>query len=517
MRVWGATNEEFPLKFGARVLSGAIADIAWTGDSQRIAVVGEGKEKLGAVFMWDAGSSVGEITGHSKPLLAVDLKPQRPFRLATGGEDNFLGWFEGPPFKFKKSVKDVHTRFINSVRFSPDGELLAVCSSDKKVSVYDGKTGDLKFTREEHKAGVYDVAWSADSAELLTVGADKTAVVMGKDGSVLRRYVFENRTERQQLGAAYTARGFVSVSLDSDMAVLDGASEKVVEVLSGHARAITALTVVGAHIYTAGSDGRVVRWERESGRSQAVSGVGHAARVNGLVAAGKQLVTLGADDQVKLVDTETCAFVGAVSLGTGANCGVALASGAVVVGTNKGLSVVADGKVVWSEEIADGVASVGLSADGKTVAAGLSGRGAVVVYGVAGSELRRTGEVTDGIQAPVTCVRYSPDGEHVVTCDGTRYIVLRKAADFGVVYDRWVPHNSRVNDVAFDAAGKHIATAGADSYTYVLDVETKQIRQVGRTHPTGCNGVAFLDEATFCTAGADATVKFFELGNSTPN
>ncbi|GAT99068.1 66 kda stress protein putative [Entamoeba histolytica] len=139
VRIWDTTQKEHPLKFSFKALSGPIYDIAWTGDSQRICVVGEGKEKLGSVFMWDAGSSVGEISGQTKTLLSCDFRGTRPFRLITTGEDNYPCWFEGPPFKFKKSMKDIHSRFINCGRFSPDGSLCVCVSSDKSISVFDGK------------------------------------------------------------------------------------------------------------------------------------------------------------------------------------------------------------------------------------------------------------------------------------------------------------------------------------------------------------------------------------------
>jgi WD40 repeat protein len=95
--------------------------MAWSEDSKRILVGGEGREKFGHVFMMDGGSSVGEISGHAKPILSVDMKQTRPYRIATAGED-LVAWFEGPPFKFKKSLKE-HSKFINCVRFSPNGEV----------------------------------------------------------------------------------------------------------------------------------------------------------------------------------------------------------------------------------------------------------------------------------------------------------------------------------------------------------------------------------------------------------
>lgn len=53
------------------------------------------------MFMADTGTSVGEISGQSKPINSCDFRPARPFRIVTGSEDNTIAVFEGPPFKFK--------------------------------------------------------------------------------------------------------------------------------------------------------------------------------------------------------------------------------------------------------------------------------------------------------------------------------------------------------------------------------------------------------------------------------
>ena len=61
-------------------------------------------ERFGHVFLWDSGSSVGEIMGHSKFINAIDYRPVRPFRVVTAGEDKKLGYFEGPPFRYKRAM-----------------------------------------------------------------------------------------------------------------------------------------------------------------------------------------------------------------------------------------------------------------------------------------------------------------------------------------------------------------------------------------------------------------------------
>lgn len=70
--------------------------------------------RFGHVFMAETGTSVGEISGQSKPINSCDFRPARPFRLITGSEDNTIAVFEGPPFKFKY----VHIKFICFARFS---------------------------------------------------------------------------------------------------------------------------------------------------------------------------------------------------------------------------------------------------------------------------------------------------------------------------------------------------------------------------------------------------------------
>ncbi len=88
-----------------------------------------------------------------------------------------MNWFEGPPFKFKSSLRE-HTKFVNCVRFSPDGNKLVTVGSDKMGFFYDGKTGEpcgKMNPAQGHTGGIYCVSWSPDSKFVLTASADKTA------------------------------------------------------------------------------------------------------------------------------------------------------------------------------------------------------------------------------------------------------------------------------------------------------------------------------------------------------
>ncbi|MEQ2287155.1 WD repeat-containing protein 1 [Ameca splendens] len=132
IRIWDTTQKEHMLKYEYTPISGKVKDIAWTEDSKRIAVVGDGREKFGAVFLWDSGSSVGEISGHAKLINSVDIRQKRPYRLATASDDTCSSFFEGPPFKFKFTLRD-HSQFVNCIRFSPDGSRLVTAGADGQV------------------------------------------------------------------------------------------------------------------------------------------------------------------------------------------------------------------------------------------------------------------------------------------------------------------------------------------------------------------------------------------------
>ena len=64
IRIWDTTQKEHILKKEYQFLSGPIRDIGWSTDNQRLAVVGEGRERYVLVF-----ENVLPITLHLVPFL----------------------------------------------------------------------------------------------------------------------------------------------------------------------------------------------------------------------------------------------------------------------------------------------------------------------------------------------------------------------------------------------------------------------------------------------------------------
>ena len=64
--------------------------------------------RFGHVFNADTGTSTGEVYGQSKSLNNCAFRQSRPMKLVTASEDNSVAFFEGPPFKFKKTLSVSH-------------------------------------------------------------------------------------------------------------------------------------------------------------------------------------------------------------------------------------------------------------------------------------------------------------------------------------------------------------------------------------------------------------------------
>lgn len=82
---YNEASNDFIVKKEYSLLTGAVQQITWTDDSQRLAGVGEGKDIFAKAVIADSGSKLGDLFGPTKNILTVDIK-KKPYRLAMAGE-----------------------------------------------------------------------------------------------------------------------------------------------------------------------------------------------------------------------------------------------------------------------------------------------------------------------------------------------------------------------------------------------------------------------------------------------
>jgi len=516
VRIWDTVNKEHILKNEYQPISGPIKDLAWSADNQRMVVVGEGREKFGHVFLADTGTSNGEITGQSKPINSVDIKPSRPFRIITGSEDNTSAVYEGPPFKFKKTNGD-HSRYCQVVRYSPDGNNWVSGGFDGKLFLYDGKDSNLKSEFAGHTGGVYGVAWDGSSRKFFSASGDKTCKLWDVEtAKCITTFNMGTEVEDQQVSCLWSGHHMLSVSLSGFINYLDPNNpDKPLRILKGHNKPITSceLSADKHSIYTGASDGTVTAWDSEKGSAQRVAGKGHGVQVTDINCGGANLVyTCGFDDTVRAFEPSGLEYTDAKFAMSAQPRAMEHKGDLTVVATMKSLVLMRGGAVVHEEKVEYEPSCCSYSTIHSHIAVGEAGGNLLRIYNVDGAALDLVKEVK--LSGPITAVKYSPDQTHVVTSDGNRKVTLFAVPSYEKPHGKeWGFHTAKVNCVAWAPNSMYVASGGLDCSIILWSLETPDKHCIIRSahDQSQITKVLWLDNSSLVSTGQDANTKIWNI------
>ncbi|BBN03720.1 WD repeat-containing protein 1 (actin-interacting protein 1) [Marchantia polymorpha subsp. ruderalis] len=531
VRIWARGNDHI-LRFEIKALSGRIDDLQWSDDGERIAVCGDGKGKTFLrAFMWDSGSNVGEFDGHSKRVLSCSFKPTRPFRIASGGEDFLVNYYEGPPFRFKTSHRE-HSNFVNCVRYSPDGNKFITVGSDKKGTIYDGKSGEKlgELSGDDvHTGSIYAASWSRDSKQVLTVSADKTAKLwnISADGSGTVTTTFslegDGGVRDMQVGCLWLNDYLISISLGGKLSYLSQANPTLPpKVISGHLKSITAITLATnggkTEIISSSYDAVIIRWTMGTGYLGRLEIGDLLPTVKNLVIADQQVYLYGLDKQIwtATLAEEELKDLAPLDLGAQPKSldAVVTPKGELALVITDNELVLLLGSKILSKTPTKYTAKAGALSPNGTEAAVGGEDGKVYIYSVQGDTLSEE-NVLEKHRVPVTTVRFSPDGTMVASGDQSREAVVwsRESGDWQVKVKNMLYHTSRITAIAWSPDSLQVATGSVDTSVYVYDVtQVASTRKVIKgAHLGGVSALAFVDAQTLVTGGDDACLRLWDL------
>ncbi|KAK3603031.1 hypothetical protein CHS0354_037779 [Potamilus streckersoni] len=512
IRIWDTVNKEHILKNEYQPIGGPIKDLAWSSDSQKIVVGGDGREKFGHVFTADSGNSVGEITGHSKSINSVDFRTQRPFRIVTASEDQSLVFLEGPPFKFSKTLND-HSNFVNAVRFSPDGEIFISGGADGKALIYDGKTADRKgeLGPPAHKGGIYGLNFSKDGRQLLTVSGDKTAKIWDVEKcSIVSEFVFGNAVDNMQLGCLWQGNHLLTVSLSGYINYLDvNNPSRPLRIIKGHNKPITAMCVSEDRqtIYTASSDSRIYIL---FGNSDEVTGKGHTNQVQDINYVSDKLISIGMDDTLRITHNNQFSS-DSNNLPSQPQAIDTLPDGTSVIACLNHVVVAQNGMQTYSQQLKYEACSVSIHPGGTTVAVG-GQNNKIQLYTL------RNGTLSDGKVIPFSGtpldLKYSPDGAYLAVAGGDRNVAAFRLPEYEEIFKDTF-HTARVNCVAWNPSSTRFATGSLDSGAIVWDPAAPRMKNytiMKNIHRMAqITRIAWISDNTLVTTGQDNNVKVWNI------
>ncbi|KAE8244166.1 hypothetical protein A4X13_0g6787 [Tilletia indica] len=544
VRIWDLVGGEQILKSEVRVVAGRLNDLCWDGENARMIAVGNGREFFGRAFLVDTGSSAGEISGHSKPLNAVALKPQRPFRAVTASDDNTLVFYHGVPFKYNLTLT-THSRFVQDVKYAPNGERFVSVGSDGKCFVYDGKSGEMLFELmgeggNAHAGTIFAVDFAQDSKRIVTASADGTVKVWDLDAkALLSSFDFNGKndlgsqagggggaTVDQQVGVTWLsgAEGFASVSLGGEINIVSGVSQGVsgakMSKLHGACASITSLvksSSSGGALLAGTFDGRVLAYDAQ-GNASLVQGPRHVSAVSALVLGpDNSIVSIGMDETLRVIGSDGV-YASSPSVGTTGypkflSAGAGGEGGAVFVGTTTGIDIFTSlpssaNKTHVPQKYT--ISSIAAAAAQNTLAVGAED-GKVYVYSYGGGS--KLDEVKQLVrQATISALAFSVDGTLLAVGEGNGKITVYNTADWSVKTSAWTFHTARVQTIQFSPDGTHAISGSLDTHVYVWSVAKPMKRiQVAKAHANGVTAVCWLDDSSFASAGADACIKVWDV------
>ncbi|PYH90669.1 WD40 repeat-like protein [Aspergillus ellipticus CBS 707.79] len=523
VRVWDCVGEGIT-KGEYSIVNGRINDLAWDGDSQRIIAVGDGKQRYGHCITWDSGNTVGEIYGHTQQINSVSIRQQRPLRAAAAGDDKNLVFYHGAPFKFNTGIRDKHTNYIYGVGFSPDGSTLVSVGADRKIWLYDGKTGEPKgqIGEGEHTGSIFGISWSKDSRRFVTASADRTVKIWDAEaGKVTQSWALGEEgaanVRDQQVGVVWPPGRsddlLISLSLSGDLNYLVEGTPKPRQVVQGHQKNITSLAQSregsdAGTLWTGSFDGRVCSWDVPAGAAEEVDGDGHTTYTAGLAPTQEgsgRIYSVAWDDTIRSVDIGAKTYTGVSFKLSGQPKGIAAANDTVLVGTSESIEIYHDGQKTGEYKPSFSVTTVAAHAN---IAAVGGEDSSVQILSLSASSLTPKVDIKVTRNA-VSALAFSPDGSLLAAGDSRGRVLVYKVVDGGLVTDRWTAHTSRITSLAWNEDNLHLVSGSLDTNIFVWSLNNPgDWLQVSNAHKEGVNGVAWIAGGSkVASVGADAAVK----------
>lgn len=488
--------------------------------------MGDGREKFGHCITADSGNSVGEISGHSSIINAVSIRQQRPLRAATGADDNSLVFLHGVPFKYANKLGGLHKGYVYGVGFSPDGNHLVSVGADRRIQLYDGKTGEAttQISDGEHKGSIFGVSWARDSKRIVTASADQTVKLWDVEaGKVVQSWRFGGdgnvSIPDQQVGVVWPAGRsdgmVISLNLAGDLNYLVEGSQKPTRVVQGHNKSITALGVgnngKSQTLWTGSFDGRVCSWDSDSGLGSRVEGTSHTNQVTAFAGTPSRIYSVAWDDTLRAADTASNTFLGEASKLTAQPKSMAYAEGRLFVATASGIDIFSKDNLVGTFPTRN-FTPTAISAHGSLVAVGADNN-AVYIYTVDSSNKLTEKEKLENSTSFITAISLSPDGGLLAVGNSSGKIVVYDTSSWDIKTDRWSAHTAKVLSIAWNAEGTHAVSGSLDTNVFVWSLASPGKRvKAANAHKDGVFGTCWLDGGKkVATTGGDAALKIWDV------
>ncbi|MCB8943613.1 MAG: NACHT domain-containing protein [Ardenticatenaceae bacterium] len=551
-RDWGLAHSPVPSLQSPITLTahtGYVRAAAFSPDNTLLAT--GGADKTIRIWRLETGDSnlsisqslVSSLQSHDGGIFCVAFSPDgqllasastdhtiKLWRLETRDSDNLpISSLQSPI-----STLEGHTNEVHALAFSRDSQLLASCSQDMTIKLWQRIPGtrhyELRTTLLGHTSWVWSLAFSPDGQTLVSGSADQSVklwdVSEGGDGRCLATW--QGRTDWIRSVAFSTdGRYLVSGSADKVARVWDVAAEQVITTLTGHNDQVHAATFSpdGQLVATACWDGNAYLWQTKTGEQLAVLAEHDSTPWSiAFHPNGRLLATGSNDSNIKLWDVATHQSIVTLIDHTAQVYAVAFAPDGRTLA-----SASFDGTVrLWDVQNHNCLATLpgdqgelftclAFSPDGKLLASG-SRSNVIKLWGLETGDWRLGESPISSLQSPIStlsghtgwlyALAFSPNGRLLASASGDNTARLWHISSLQSPVSSLTlsGHTSWVHSVAFSPDGQTLATGSGDETIRLWHGETSTLQKVWRAKRPyeGLNlkGVTGLSEAQIATLKA---------------
>lgn len=480
-----------------RVGRGSIQSFVYAPDGKTIATAGGWQDNV--VQLWDAqtGNHKTTLTGHTKRVNSVAYSPDGN-TIASGSRDgtvrlwdattgkpkpilNHINWFD---FLFQWLNVPVH-----SVAYSPDGNTVAAGSLDSGVRLWDTQTPKLKATLTGHTSTIDTVRYSPDGKIIATTagGTDDTVRLWdagtGETKAVLTGYTHINALAYAPDGKTIATTGAYR---SNSLQLWDVQTKKLRTTYTEHTEGNLSSIVYspdGQTIAAVNSNDNTLRlWNAETGKHKAAFKHADTKREYDISA-----VAYAPDGQ-------TIAVVGGY---------YKQHKGTVYLWHVQARKR----KIIY--EGPDYISAVAYSPDGRTIATGSWNSKIQVWHTVTGEELiARPTKHKGGIES----LAYAPDGQTLATGGGYRDDIVQLWDTItGEHKTRLMGHTKTISSVVYSPDGQTLATGSTDGTVRFWDAITGAHKATLTAHTDIVSVRYSPDGQTLATRSTDGTVLLWKI------
>ena len=410
-----------------------------------------------------------------------------------------------------------HTRYIDSLNFSPDGNTLATGSSDRTVRLWNTTTGEHKMTLAGHTETVTSVTFSPNGKTLATGSWDDTVrlwdtttgehktLLTDQSGEGVRQLVFSpngetlailfyntigielwdvNTGERKK--RLWTNRNISCIAFSPDSRRLAGGGWSELYLwdidteerttLTGHLAEVISVTFSpdGQTLASASAD-ELLMWDSATG-AQTGTITGHTQYIRGFaVSPDGRTIATGNREQIRLWDTVNRAEKAILYEDDWGNDNLAFSPNGSILATNIGPRIrlweVATGTHITRLKTYRGsgvggsiIRAIAFSPNGCFFANGHIGNETVWLWSAG---LTRN-QILTGHTKQVSALAFSPDSRTLASGSFDHTIRLWNT-ETGEHKTTLIGHTKRIGSLAFSPDGKILASASRDGRVRLWD------------------------------------------------